>query len=246
MRGDSVGLKLLCVVAHPDDECFAFGGALLLAADRGVETHVICLTDGQAATNRGDSKSGEQLGRMRAKEFADSCKVLGVSHSELWDYQDGHLEFAEFPAIAAKLVAYMRTFRPNVVLTFAPDGSLNTHTDHAMVSFFTTAAYHCAASAKRYPTLGDPHHADYLYYQTTSYFMEDRPAPMPFPWSVTLDVRSVMERKREAFRQHTSQKPLMDRTEALFKEHGHTEYYTLAASQKPRPVTQTTDLFIDL
>ena len=42
------------MVAHPDDECYAFGGALALAADRGVETYVICLTDGQAATNRGD------------------------------------------------------------------------------------------------------------------------------------------------------------------------------------------------
>ena len=53
-----MGLKLMCVVAHPDDECFAFGGALALAADTGIETYVVCLTDGQAATNRGDAAIG--------------------------------------------------------------------------------------------------------------------------------------------------------------------------------------------
>ncbi len=52
-----MGLKLVCVVAHPDDECYAFGGALALAAAQGVETYVVCLTDGQAATNRRCSSS---------------------------------------------------------------------------------------------------------------------------------------------------------------------------------------------
>ena len=58
-----MGLKLLCIVAHPDDECFAFGGALALAAKAGHETSVLCLTDGQAASNRGSARrSGEALG----------------------------------------------------------------------------------------------------------------------------------------------------------------------------------------
>jgi LmbE family N-acetylglucosaminyl deacetylase len=84
-----VGLKLMCVVAHPDDECFGFGGALTLASDRGVETYVVCLTNGQAAANRGDAASGEELGAMRSAEFAASCDVLGVTRHELMDYQDG-------------------------------------------------------------------------------------------------------------------------------------------------------------
>ena len=89
-------LKMMCVAAHPDDECFAFGGALALAAERGIETYVICMTDGQAATNRGDAASGAELGRMRREEFVASCAVLGVKHHELLDYQDARLEFADF------------------------------------------------------------------------------------------------------------------------------------------------------
>ena len=65
-----MGLKLMLVVAHPDDECFAFGGALALAAERGIETYVICLTDGQAATYRGEAASGEELGRRSSSPRA--------------------------------------------------------------------------------------------------------------------------------------------------------------------------------
>ena len=86
----------MCVVAHPDDECFGFGGALALAAQQQVETYVVCLTDGQAATNRGSATTSEELGQIRRAEFAASCNILGVSQHELLDYQDGKLEFASF------------------------------------------------------------------------------------------------------------------------------------------------------
>jgi LmbE family N-acetylglucosaminyl deacetylase len=234
--------KLLCVVAHPDDECFAFGGALALAANAGVETSVICLTDGQAATNRGIAASAEELGRMRRAEFAASCKVLGVTHHELLDYQDAQLEFADFSAAAAKLVQRIRTFKPDVVLTFGGDGGMNTHADHTMVSAFTTAAFHWAASPKRFKNLGPTHTAQRLYYVTTSFFFPDRPAPLPAPWTVTLDIRAVKQRKFDAFRAHTSQLPLMEKFESFFEKHGSIEHYTLAASPHPHAAVQTTGL----
>ena len=241
-----MGLKLLCIVAHPDDECFAFGGALALAADQGIETSVICLTDGQAATNRGDSQSAEDLGRMRRQEFSDSCNVLGVTHHDFLDYQDAQLEHADFSRAACRLVEKIRTFRPNVVLTFGLDGALNTHPDHTMVAALTGAAFQWAALEKRFPEAGPIHAADRLYTLTTSFFMDDRPAPAPSPWTVTLDVRSVLARKQEAFRQHTSQAPLMERTKAMFEQHGHSEHYTLAAARTPQPATHTTSLFAGL
>ena len=236
----------MCVVAHPDDECFAFGGALALAADSSIETYVVCLTDGQAASNRGTAASGEDLGRMRREEFTASCEILGVSKHELMEFQDAHLEFADFSEVAGLLVVKMRAFKPQVVLTFAPDGALNTHPDHTMVSAFTSAAYHWAASEKRYPEAGPAHHAERLYMLTTSFFMEDRPAPMPAPWTVKLDIRSVMARKHLAFEQHTSQKPLLERTRAMFEEFGDAEYYTLAAAREPQPAALATGLFTGL
>ena len=238
-----MGLKLLCVVAHPDDECFAFGGAIALATKQGVETSVICLTDGQAASNRGQASSSAELGVMRRDEFARSCKVLGVNHFELLDYQDAQLEFADFSQAACRIVERIRNFKPNVVITFGMDGALNTHPDHTMVSAMATAAYHWAASPKRFPELGPTHHGDRLYLLSASFYLPDRPAPMPIPWTHKLDVRSVMEQRFEAFRQHQSQAPLMDKTKDLFAEHGQFEYYTLVAAPEPQAAGQASDLF---
>jgi LmbE family N-acetylglucosaminyl deacetylase len=238
-----VGLKLMCVTAHPDDECFAFGGALALAAERGIETYVICLTDGQAATNRGDAATGEALGKVRREEFHRSCEVLGVTHHELMDYQDARLEFVEFSAAAGRLVEQIRRFKPDVVITFGGDGAQNTHADHMMASMLTTAAFHWAWQAKRYPDGGELHKAKRLYYVTANFHIPDRPPMMPMPWTVTLDLSSVRERKSEAFRQHVSQTPLMEKTKDVFAKYGAEEFYALVATAEPQAARQGTDLF---
>jgi LmbE family N-acetylglucosaminyl deacetylase len=183
---------------------------------------------------------------MRRQEFAASCKILDVTHHELLDYQDAQLEFADFSRTAALLVQKMRAYKPNIVLTFGMDGALNTHPDHTMVSAFTTAAFHWAASPKRFPALGPVHAAARLYYNTANFFLPNRPAPLPSPWTVTLDVRRVQDRKFQAFRAHTSQLPLMEHFQQNFEKRAGTEVYTLAATPHPQPAQQSTDLFAGL
>jgi LmbE family N-acetylglucosaminyl deacetylase len=238
-----MSLRLLCVVAHPDDECFAFGGALALAADRGVETAVLCFTDGQAATHRGDARSGEELGAMRRREFAASCEILGARHHELFTYQDAHLEFHSLHELGGLLVQYMRRFRPHVVLTFGGEGALNNHPDHTTVSAAATAAFHWSGNGKRFPEHGQPWCPQRLFYLTTNFFLPDRPAPLPAPWTTILDIRAARERKMRAFEAHTSQAPLMERAKLVFEDHGADERYVLAYTSAPQPAQQTTDLF---
>lgn len=236
-------LRLLCVIAHPDDECFAFGGALALAADRHVETTLLCLTDGQAGSYRGAASSAKELGQIRRAEFEASAKILGVTHHEVLDYQDGQLEFENFSKLAGMLVERIRALRPHVVLTFGGDGALNTHPDHTIVSAATTAAFHWAGSPKRFLGHGDPFHPQRLFYVTTSFFLPDRRPPLPAPWTLTLDISSVFERKRQAFAAHTTQKPLMEKAMPVFEQHGQHEHYTLAAAAVAQPARQSTDMF---
>lgn len=240
-------LKLLCVIAHPDDECFAFGGALALAADRGIETSIICLTEGTAGSYRGTAKTDAELAQLRRSEFAASCKILGVHHHEFLNdptpYRDGKLEFVPLSELASKLVARIRDLRPQVVVTFGPDGGLNTHADHTSVSAATTAAFHWSGSPKRFSDLGPLHTPQRLFYVTSSFFLPDRLQPIPAPWTLTLDIRAVFERKQAAFRAHTTQSPLELQTRPVFAEHGQDERYALAAARTPQPATQSTDMF---
>src|SRR5690348_9049718 len=72
-------LRLMCVTAHPDDEAGGFGGTLLKYGAAGVETSVVCLTPGQAATYRGRAKNDQELADIRKREFAAACEILKVS-----------------------------------------------------------------------------------------------------------------------------------------------------------------------
>jgi LmbE family N-acetylglucosaminyl deacetylase len=242
-----LGLRLLCVIAHPDDECFAFGGALALAAQRGVETYIICLTEGTAGSYRGTATSAAELGKLRRAEFAASCDILVVHHHEFLNdpdlYQDGKLEFANLSEMAAKIVARIRAIRPQVILTFGMDGGPNTHADHTTVSAATTAAFHWAGSPKRYPELGPLYTPQRLYHVTTDYFLPDRLPSLPAPWTLTLDIHSVSEQKIAAFAAHTTQAPLLTQIRPLFEKLGQQERYLLLASQIPQPASQSTDMF---
>ena len=139
-------LKLLCTTAHPDDEAWAFGGSLLKYREQGIETHVICLTRGQSATNRGNAKSGDELGATRTEEFYEACRLLKVSHATILDYPDGALAQLNFVEVAADLTRRICDIRPAVVLTLGLEGTVTAHVDHSTVGLLTTAAYHWASA----------------------------------------------------------------------------------------------------
>ena len=113
-------LRLLCVTAHPDDEAGGFGGSLLLYRQRGVETYVICLTPGQAATHRGKANSDEELAAQRRREFQNACRILNLTRGEVLGYPDAALDRADFYRVVEDLVLRIRTIRPQVILTLGP------------------------------------------------------------------------------------------------------------------------------
>jgi LmbE family N-acetylglucosaminyl deacetylase len=240
-------LRLMCITAHPDDEAAGFGGSLRLYHDRGVETCVVCLTPGQAASNRGGAQSDFELAAMRRKEFAAACEILKVSHGIVLDYPDGQLHRQELYKVVCELTLHIRQFRPQVLLTFGPDGSVTGHTDHSMASIFGTLAFHWAGRNNRYPDqLKDgfaPHRTQKLYYSTINFSLPDRqPITLP-PITAIVEIGDYLETKIAAFKAHTSQSPLWTLFESHVRPRGRQEMFHLAARVDYGLIEQETDLF---
>jgi LmbE family N-acetylglucosaminyl deacetylase len=246
-----LALRLMCVTAHPDDECGAFGGALMLAHQRGVETSVVCLTEGRAASHRGDARSSDELAQLRRKEFAAALVVLGVTHGEVLAYPDGQLVNQDFPSVTAVLVERMRRFRPHVVLTFGGDGNVNLHPDHTMVCFFATAAFHWAGRSNFAPEQIAaglvPYRPRKLYYGAAPFLAnadaEEARHIALMPASLVLELGGLKAKKLEAFFQHTTQAELLAKVKTVFEKTGDEEKYLLAAAPGLPSSPLETDMF---
>lgn len=160
-------LKLMCVLAHPDDESLGMGGILARYAAEGIETHLITATRGERGRNRDGTRSLpiEELGRIREAELRAAAGVLGVREVRFLDYLDRDLDQADPGEVIAKLAGHLRRVRPQVVVSFGPDGGYG-HPDHIAISQFATAAVVLAADAGHAPegTTEPAHRVAKLYY----------------------------------------------------------------------------------
>jgi LmbE family N-acetylglucosaminyl deacetylase len=118
------GLRLLCVLAHPDDESMGTGGILARYAAEGVTTAVLCATRGERGWmgDEADNPGLAALGQIREAELRAAATVLGVAELAFLDYLDGELDAAEPAEATGRIVAAMRRLRPHVVVTSGRTG----------------------------------------------------------------------------------------------------------------------------
>ena len=142
--------RLMAVLAHPDDESLGMGGTLAKYAAEGVDVSLVTATRGEAGRFRGYPRGDErhpgpaELGRIREAELRQAAATLGVREIALLDYLDQCLDAADPREAIGRIVRHIRRLRPDVVITFAPDGAYG-HPDHVAISQFTTAAVLAAA-----------------------------------------------------------------------------------------------------
>jgi LmbE family N-acetylglucosaminyl deacetylase len=166
-------LRLVAVLAHPDDEALGFGGVLAKYADEGVETFLLTATRGERGRFRGHAPNTPEhpgraaLAEAREGELRASAAVLGIREVALLGYEDQHVDQAGVEEAVTQIVTHLRRVRPQVVLTFAPDGAYG-HPDHIAISQFATAATIAAADPAygvgRAGGLGPTHAVSKLYY----------------------------------------------------------------------------------
>jgi LmbE family N-acetylglucosaminyl deacetylase len=137
--------RLMAVLAHPDDESLGFGGTLAKYAAEGIDVFLLTATRGDGGRYRGHRPGDPQhpgplaLANIREAELRAAVAVLGLREVSLLDYSDRYLDAVNPREAIASIVEHLRRVRPDVVLTFGPEGAYG-HPDHIAISQFTTAA----------------------------------------------------------------------------------------------------------
>lgn len=154
--------SLLAVFAHPDDESLSAGGVLARHAATGARVGVVTAT--WAADTR------------RAAELADALRILGAGAPRMLGYADarvprsapGGARFCDAPLDEAvgRLVAHIRDFRPDIMVTHDAYGGLTGHPDHVHTHRVAVLAAQAAGLEQLHPDAGAPWQPSALYLAT--------------------------------------------------------------------------------
>ncbi len=230
---------LMAVHAHPDDEAIATGGVLARYAAEGVRTVLVTCTRGEVGEIVDPSVAQpDNLAEVRERELRAACAILGVSALHWLGYRDSGMMGtpdnahpdafwqADLDEATGRLVALMRRYRPDVVVTYNANGFYG-HPDHIQAHRVTTAAFAVAGDPARYPEPGlAPWQPRKLYHTAVSreglveFARLARAAGVELPFAegdeldwltpateitTTVDVRAFADTKRAALAAHRSQ-----------------------------------------
>jgi LmbE family N-acetylglucosaminyl deacetylase len=177
----------------------------------------------------------------------DAMRVLGVKEIYFLPYEDQKLGEASIEEIRRQLVEVIRKTRPQIVITFDPNGG-NQHPDHIAISRFTSDAVAAAADGRWYPEVGPAHTIERLLWQPpTVIFRYAEGADLPKEPGIDffIDTTPWKEKKADAIRAHQTQ-----RLGRLFFDDANgrrtfsTEAFRVGWGRRPK-IVPANDLFAD-
>ncbi|MFC0215657.1 PIG-L family deacetylase [Paenibacillus chartarius] len=217
-------LRMLLVLAHPDDETFIFGGTIAKYAEQGVEISLVCATKGEMGRRMGNPPfvNRETMPLLREGELREACRLLGIRELHFLGLRDKLVECEPVDRLAGTVAAHIHRHRPHIVLTFHE--RIGGHPDHCAIGRATRVA--CESLRVVYPELR-------LYYISFGEAMK-RPERYGFcrEQVTRIDISAYRKAKMLAFRAHRSQTEL-DRglwgpDEEVARQFGTTEYFIQA------------------
>lgn len=160
-------LGLMCVQAHPDDECITIGGTLLRAAQDGIRTAVVTCTGGERGEiyNMDEAEVRPRLAAVRHEELRKSLAILGAGEPRLLGYVDSGMMGTEgnedpaafwrapFDEAIGRLVAQIRSFKPDVFVAYDAFGGYG-HPDHIQTHRVGLLAAEASEFDALYPEAG--------------------------------------------------------------------------------------------
>jgi bacillithiol biosynthesis deacetylase BshB1 len=180
-------MRVLAIVAHPDDADIFCGGTLAKHADRGDDVAIVHLTRGEYG---GFDATEDEVAAVRESEARASAERLGAEVGFL-DFSDGRVTYSLDHRLA--LVDVIREYGPDAILTHYRE---DMHPDHHTTSRLVTDAYYMA-SLPLVETEHPPHDPSNVFYF-------GKPTA-EFEPSAFVDVSGYQDVKEAAIESHESQ-----------------------------------------
>jgi LmbE family N-acetylglucosaminyl deacetylase len=226
-------LTLMAVHAHPDDEASSTGGVLACYGAEGVRTVVVTCTNGEFGDLPGGVKPGDdghdelEVAEIRLAELREAAKHLGVTDLELlgyhdsgmveWDYKSRPDAFCNVPLddVAARIGGLVERYRPQVVVTYDPDGGYQ-HPDHVHASRAAIeAAERTGIPAKLYLTA-----MPISKWRELWAALKDAGADVPDVGSIPPETQQQMEEAERRITTTIDIRPVLARKQAALMAHG--------------------------
>ncbi|NBE52483.1 N-acetyl-1-D-myo-inositol-2-amino-2-deoxy-alpha-D-glucopyranoside deacetylase [Streptomyces boluensis] len=291
---DLADRRLLLVHAHPDDESINNGATMATYAAQGTHVALVTCTLGEEgevippalAHLAADREDG--LGPHRAVELDAAMRELGVTDHRFLggpgrfrdsgmmgveqNHRAGAFWSADVDEAAALLVEVIRELRPQVLVTYDPDGGYG-HPDHIQAHRVATRAAELAADPAFRTDLGAPHEIAKIYWNRVPRSVGERlftrlreDAGVPWTAAELADVPGVVDddritteidgrpyaaRKAAAMRAHATQIAVREPWFALSNDLAQPlfdiEYYELVRGRSgAAPGARESDLFAGL
>jgi LmbE family N-acetylglucosaminyl deacetylase len=203
-------MTMLGVWAHPDDESYLSSVLMSRIVTVGGRVVLATATRGE----RGGSGDPAELAVVRERELRSAMSSLCVRDLRFLGYEDGECPGVNPFEATASIIALIDDVRPDIVVTFGPDG-ITGHPDHVAISKWTTAAAIATGHEKLlYATMTEDFVSSREALHTElGVWMEGEPCSVPDD-DIALHVAPTArerELKRRALRAHASQvSPLIE------------------------------------
>jgi N-acetyl-1-D-myo-inositol-2-amino-2-deoxy-alpha-D-glucopyranoside deacetylase len=254
---------LLLVHAHPDDECIATGGVMLRAHHEGIRVVLLTATRGEEGDihNMDAADVRPWLGEVRTAELQRSCEILGVDRQVFLGYRDSGMagarsnddprafHAAPLAEAADRVATLLREERPEVVVTYTPDGTY-WHPDHVKAHRTAVAALDLVAAEGWSPAKFYLHAVPRSSVEQIERRARESNAILPIEVgeivgipddqiTTVVDVSAFFEQKRAAFLAHLSQyepdSPFSTIAAQIFEATLGTEHFILARGTLGEP-----------
>jgi len=184
-------LRVLLLVAHPDDAEYHAGGLMTICRRAGHVVKWVSLSNGDAGHHQ---ISGEKLARTRRKESEAAAAVIGAQW-DVWEHPDGELQ----PTLDLRrqVIREIRAFQPDLLLTHR---TVDYHPDHRAVGQVVQDACYMVTVPPIVPDVPALRKDPVVAYMADRFTRPTRLAP-----DVVLDVTDTLDTITEMFDRHRCQ-----------------------------------------